>query len=236
MLLVPPWLAGEERSNISISKCPLESAQEHGRSWPVSWAYEMAGPSSREGRMRSENLDDSLMCPSQGRVLLKRRLYITECFCPGGTYNQRNQCKLVFFGRIMVTQRYPYPGPSYLWLCYFTGQRGNEAVDGIKIADYLTLKEDKIISAYPSGPDVTTRVLKSGWEAAEEAREVLCEKDLTSHCCLEEGGRGYEPSQGMQSASGSWKRQRNKFSPPASWREDSPVDTDVNPGRPGLDI
>ena len=41
-------------------------------------------------------------------------------------------------------------------------QRGLEVADRIKIANQLTSKNKEIILNYPGGPNVITRVLKSG--------------------------------------------------------------------------
>lgn len=39
----------------------------------------------------------------------------------------------------MVSQRHSHPDPQILRICFITWQRGIEVVDGIKVANYLTI-------------------------------------------------------------------------------------------------
>ena len=41
--------------------------------------------------------------------------------------------------RIMVSQRHSHLDPQILRICFITWQRGTEVVDGIKVANYLTI-------------------------------------------------------------------------------------------------
>lgn len=119
-------------------------------------------------------------------------------------------------GRIMVTRRWPCPNPQDLWICYVTRQRKIKVIDGIQLL--ASWPWDGEFPGSHRWAPCNHKDPSSGWERQKNQRQ----SELMWRRCSATLQGGREPRNA--GSTGSWQGQGNRFSPPASREDHSPVD------------
>lgn len=86
-----------------------------------------------------------------------------------------------------------------------------EVSDGIKVANQMILKIERLSQVYLSGPIVITRVLRGGrGELKRDPERWQYKMDLNNIAGFEDGGRGTEAKKKKKSAGGFQKMEKAK--------------------------